>query len=336
MSKSLEVLGKVPRQNQIKRLLSHTSEESALSITEIANRLNSEGYKVNRKTVERDIEDISVAYPLSEVDSNPRRFFFDGEFKLDFELVFDENQLQTIVLALQSLKQMSPKVLKTLCTEVENTLVSKLPKSISREFDHLKSISNASPTILGEGADIDPGVFQTVLLSLRKGKVFECQYTSPDDVEPSKRIRSFAPLKLHFVGAPYLYVYDCENDIIKLLRISRIHNAEMTDKAVNKNRTKEIKLEYVFGGYGKGTEKVIEYAITCTKPMAQKFNEQKIHPSQKIEVLKDGNFKIIFSVHDSLEVVRLLAQYGEFIKRIEPEEAYGQVKEIWKQGLKAS
>lgn len=336
MTKSLKDLGKTPRQNQIKRFLSHTSADSALSITDITNRLKSEGYIVNRKTVERDIEDISLAYPLSEVSSNPRRFFFDGEFKIDFELVFDENQLQTIVLALQSLKQMSPTVLKTLCTEVENTLVSKLPKALGREFDHLKSISNASPTILGEGSDIDPDVFQTVLLSLRKGKVFECQYTSTNEVVPSSRIRSFAPLKLHFVGAPYIYVYDCENDVIKLLRISRIHKTKMTERLVNKSRAKEINLEHVFGGYGKGTEKIIDYVIICTKPMAQKFIEQKIHPSQKIEFLKDGDFKISFSVHDSLEVVRLLAQYGEFIKRIEPEEVYGQVREIWRQGLKAS
>ena len=328
--------GKIHRQNQIKRLLSLTSEGSALSITEIADRLNSEGYAINRKTVERDIEDISLAHPLSEVDSNPRRFYFDGEFKLDFELVFDENQLQTIVLALESLKQMSPKVLKGLCSDVETTLVSKLPKALAKEFEHLKSISNASPTVLGEGGDIDPGVLETVLTCLRKGKVFECHYSSPDEARFSNRKRSFAPLKLHFVGAPYLYVYDCEDDEIKMLRISRVHNAVRTETTVNNKRAKEIKLEHVFGGYGKGAEAVIDYAIKCTKPMAMKFKEQKIHPSQKIEVLKDGLFEITFSVHDSDEVVRLLSQYGEWIKEIRPEEAYGRVKEIWKKGLKAS
>ena len=328
--------GKIHRQNQIKRLLSLTSEGSALSITEIADRLNSEGYAINRKTVERDIEDISLAHPLSEVDSNPRRFYFDGEFKLDFELVFDENQLQTIVLALESLKQMSPKVLKGLCSDVETTLVSKLPKALAKEFEHLKSISNASPTVLGEGGDIDPGVLETVLTCLRKGKVFECHYSSPDEARFSNRKRSFAPLKLHFVGAPYLYVYDCEDDEIKMLRISRVHNAVRTETTVNKKRAKEIKLDHVFGGYGKGAEAVIDYAIKCTKPMAMKFKEQKIHPSQKIEVLKDGLFEITFSVHDSDEVVRLLSQYGEWIKEIRPEEAYARVKEIWKKGLKAS
>jgi predicted DNA-binding transcriptional regulator YafY len=338
MSKALENKGKVPRQNRIKRLLSMTSEDSALSITEIAEKLNTEGFNINRKTVERDVDDISEDqdYPLSETDSNPTRFFCNGELPQNYELIFDENQLQTIIMALQSLKQMSPKVIKDLCLEVESTLITRLPKTLASEFGHLKSISNAAPTILGEGADIDPGVLQTVLHCLRKGKVFECVYSSADDLTPSARVRSFAPLKLHFVGSPYIYVYDTEDSVIKMLRISRIHSVSLTEKSVNKSRAREIKLDHVFGGYGKGTEKIIHYSITCAKPMALRFNEQKIHPSQKIEVLKDGFYKITFSVHDSLEVTRLLAQYGEWIKEISPESEYDRVKEIWKKGLKAS
>lgn len=336
MPKASDERGKVQRQNHVKRLLSHTSEDSALSITELAQALQGEGYKVTRKTIERDILDISIDYPLSETASNPRRFYFDGEFKIDFELLFDENQLQTIVLALQTLKQVSPGVLKSLCTDVEGTLMSKLPNALGKEFNHLKSLSYAGATVLGEGGDIEPGVFQTVLVALRKGFVFECQYVSPDDAGTSKRVRKFAPLKLHFAGAPYIYVYDCENDVIKLLRISRISKIKMLEQKVNRKRAEEINLEHVFGGYGKGTEKVIHYEVTCSQPMALRFKDHKIHPSQKIEVLKDGLFRITFSVHDSLEMIRLLAQYGEFIKNVKPDREYEKIKEIWKKGLSAA
>jgi predicted DNA-binding transcriptional regulator YafY len=324
---------KINRQNQVKRYLSQTSVESALSITEITEKLITDGFNINRKTVERDIEDISISHPLSETNSNPRRFYFDGEFKLDFELVFDENQLQTIIMALESLKQVSPKVIKHLCQNVETTLLSKLPKALAKEFEHLKSISSTSPTILGEGGDIDPEVFETVLYCLRKGRAFRCQYFSADESKQSARERVFAPLKLHFVGAPYLYVYDCEDNKIKTLRISRIQNALRTETPVDKKRAKEIKLDHVFGAFGKGDEQVVHYAITCKRPMALRFRDQKIHPTQKIEAQQDGDFMITFSVHDSDEVVRLLSQYGEFIKDIKPEAAYQKVKAIWNKGL---
>jgi predicted DNA-binding transcriptional regulator YafY len=326
---------KVQRQNQVKRYLSQTSEETALSITEIAERLSSDGLEVNRKTVERDIEEISLAHPLSELDSSPRRFYFDGEFKIDFELVFEENQLQTIVMALGLLKQLSPKVIKANCQSVENTLLSKLPKALAKEFEHLKSISSTSPTVLGEGSEVEPESFETVLYCLRKGFVFNCKYVSSNEEKNSDRIRSFAPLKLHLAGAPYLYVYDCDDNQIKILRISRIQGAKKTTQAVDKNRAKEIKLDHVFGAFGRGDEKVVEYEVTCTKPMAMRFKEHKIHPTQKIEVLSNGDFKITFSVHDSDEVVRLLSQYGEFIREISPDSSYERVKEIWKKGLQA-
>ncbi len=81
---------------------------------------------------------------------------------------------------------------------------------------------------------------------------------------------------------------------------------------------------------------MIEYAVKCTKAMAQRFHEHRIHPSQKIEPLKGELFMITFTVHDSFEVVRLLAQYGECIKEISPAVEYERVKAIWRQGLFAA
>lgn len=330
-------LSKQERVNYIKRILSHTSEESALSITQIFEELKDMGFEENRKNVERVITDFIIQYPLKPIGSNPIRYYFDGDFKMNFELVFDEDQLQTIVVALQNLKQMSPEVIKKLCMEVENTLVNKLPKTLSKEFDRLKSISNAAPNALGEASAIDPDVFKTVMLSLRKGKIFQCHYVNAELNEIPDRVRNFAPLKLHLAGAPYLYVYDFDdNKKIKMIRMSRIHTAVMTNLPVDKDIAKAIKLDHVFGGYGHGEEEVINYEVTCNHEMARKFRESKIHPSQKIEVIRNGVFKITFTVHDSSEIPRILAQYGDWIQDIKPDVAYEKVKNIWKKGLKSA
>jgi len=324
---------KIQRHNLIKRILSHTSEESALSITEITEKLAQTGQVIHRKTIERDITELSVLYPLCEIGSNPKKYFFEGDFKFSYEMVFNEDQLQTMVIALEYLKQVAPKFMKESCEEAETTLVHALPKGLAREFEHIKGLSTSSPTVIGESFDLSHEVFQTVINCLRKGKVFECEYRGLKGSK-KKGLRKFAPLKLHFVGSPYLYVYDLEDLQIKLIKLARIVNPRKTEINVDKKRAKDIKLDYVFGAYGRGDEKVVHYEIHCGLEMAQRFQEHRIHPSQEIFILGENEFKIKFSVHDSKEIIRLIAQYGECIYQITPHEAYDQVKEIWSSGLK--
>ncbi len=106
---------------------------------------------------------------------------------------------------------------------------------------------------------------------------FESYYTSPGMAIFSNGKRTFASLKLHFVEAPYLYVYDCGSRETKMFSISRIHKPVRTENPVDKRRAKEIKLDHFFGEYGKREEGVISDAIVCTKTMVIKFKEQKIH-----------------------------------------------------------
>ena len=41
-------------------------------------------------------------------------------------------------------------------------------------------------------------------------------------------------------------------------------------------------------------------------------------------------------MNDSFEIVRHLAHRGDFITKIEPEDVYNKVKEIWRKGLEVA
>ena len=79
---------KTDRLNRIKQILSNSSEESAFSITDIYNEVKGD-YKVDRKTIERDIEYLTINYPLQDTGSNPRKYFFEAGFSIDYELCFN-------------------------------------------------------------------------------------------------------------------------------------------------------------------------------------------------------------------------------------------------------
>jgi predicted DNA-binding transcriptional regulator YafY len=326
---------KTDRLNKIKAMLSRRSPFEAMSITEVWQELKIAGFDVNRKTVERDVaEELAINTPLSSMGSNPERFFYEEGHTPDYELKFNDQQLQTIILALQNLKDMAPALIKKFCEETENTLISKLPNNLAKEFLLLKTISSAGKTSLGEAGELDRETYLTITNCLRQGFAFECSYLSPYKEDFTKRV--FSPLQLHFVGgAPYLFAID-ELDpkkTIKSLKISRISKANMTTMKVNIKRRKEINLDHAIGGYGTGNHEVINYVVICTEELAKKFKENRLHQGQKIEMIKKDKFKISFNLVDSHEIVRILAQYGDYIHSIEPKSVYDQVKSIWQAGL---
>ncbi len=326
------------RLNKIKSMLSRLSEDEAMSITEIWERLKEAGFKINRKTVERDLmEDLTLETPLGSIGSSPQRFYYPEGCDPDYDLKFTDQQLQTIILALENLKSMSSNLIKNLCEETEETMISKLPSNLTAEFEFLKTISSTAHTAIGEAGDLDKKVYETVTQALRTGLVFECYYHSPYESSKKTVRRHFAPLMLHFVGgAPYLFVYDYdeENNPIKCLRINRIKEPRHTSLKVDQSKRSLINLKHSFGGYGTGNQKVIEYIVYCKRPMAQRFEDVHIHPSQEIMMIGPNQYRIKFKLADSKEVIQILSQYGGFIDKIEPESVYEQVKEIWKKGLK--
>ena len=99
------------RHQEIHLILKNHNEESALSLSEIHEKL-SEEFKVTRKTVERDLDLMSSTHRILSTESYPHRFFAEEGFKVDYQFNFSDAELQTIILALQNLYQTSPDYLR--------------------------------------------------------------------------------------------------------------------------------------------------------------------------------------------------------------------------------
>lgn len=325
------------RLNRIVSYLLMTDENNAQSLTNLYQRLREDGFKLTRKTVERDIAKLSLSHSgLREIEGRPAKFYFEAGYQVHYSINFKEEHLQTIIIALQNLQTMGCPTVASLCRETEDALLSKLSAFDRQDFSKLKSQSTIAKTVLGKSQGTQKETYKLLFDCLQKEKAFLCHYHSPYDQIVEKRL--FHPLMLHFVGgAPYLFVYDTlDNNKIKILRLSRIEQAEMTEKPVDTSLKDKINLEHSFGAYGAGSEEIIDYTIYCTTPMAIKFKEQQIHPSQVIEKIEVDLYRIEFTLNDSIEIVKYLSQFGESIKKIEPEVVYEKVKKIWEEGLKAA
>jgi predicted DNA-binding transcriptional regulator YafY len=326
---------KQDRQNRLLSYLLMSDEQNAFSVADLFQRLKSDGFEINRKTVDRDIAQLSLEHPgLCEIEGRPARYYFEPGYQVHYSINFKEDHLQTIIIALQNLQTMGCPTVADLCRETEDVLLSKLSAYDRKDFAQLKSKSTIAKTVLGKSQGTQKDTYKQVFDCLRRERAFLCHYQSPYDQLVEKRL--FHPLMLHFVGgAPYLFVYDSlDKNKIKILRLSRIRDVEVTIERVDLSYKDKINLEHAFGAYGTGSEKIIAYTIYCTTPMANKFKEQQIHPSQVVEKIEEDLYRIEFNLNDSHEIIKYLSQFAESIKKIEPEDIYKKVQAIWEAGLK--
>jgi predicted DNA-binding transcriptional regulator YafY len=323
------------RHETIYQLLQDT-EEYALSLTEIHERLQEKGIYSSRKTIERDLLEMGDSFGICETEHYPVRFFKSPGHKRDYQLSFSESELQTLILALHGFKTTASSALKSLCTQTETIFLSKLHENDQRNFNELKKMTIFTPSFRGESATEDPVTFRKVMKALRERTVIECENHSPY-VDPSQyqKKKKYAPLYLNLVGGEnYLWVYDFEDDKAKQLKICRLHSVTL----LNKNFDEQLKdklgeLEGRIGGFGGPDQKIVTFRIHCDRTMAMLFKERKIHHSQVVEG-KDNHWVIEFTANESFEIFRYIAGWAKYIYKLEPESLQREVEEIWDAGIK--
>jgi predicted DNA-binding transcriptional regulator YafY len=324
-----------PRLDKIISILSKLNPETALSITEIYQQIKDE-FKCTRKTVERDIDKLSSSFKIKSTEGGTAKYYIDELDTTFYHLTFSTDQIHTIILALEHLRRMAPKFITETANGVEDVILSKIPKAQRDAFINRKKMTSVTTNILGSADKVDPNVYKTVIECIEKNVLFECYYKTPfRSEEETKHKRMFGPLKLNFSnGTPYVLCYDASIKQIRSLKLTRIKEIKPTQLPCDQDMLKKIDLKYSMGGYGSGHEKIIDYKVIGDKIIANHFKEYVFNESQEVIELSPNCYQITFTLNDSHDVIRLLAQYGPNIESIEPKEVYEKVVTIWREGLK--
>lgn len=336
MPKKLSDVSKVVRHQKIYNILRHhTDEENAISISEIHSRLLKESVNTSQKTISRDIAEMCISHKIEATEEGITRYYCSGEYEPDYQLTFNESELKTMALALRSLREMSDPFQRSLCEKTEAILLSKFPKDVALDFEKLKSLTIVSPGIRAIAGVDNSEAYKQIFKALWEGKAISCYNYSPyQEKDFRNRLRTFSPLKLNMVGSEqYLIVHDHEDHIIKRLKLCRMKGVKVLDMKIDESLLSKLdNLEACIGGYGGPGMPTEKYTIHCDELMAVLFQEKMIHPSQTITE-ENGNFKISFEAHPSIEIARYLAGWAKHISYIEPHSLLDEMNEIWDAGV---
>lgn len=317
-----------------------SSGDSGLSVSELAERINeAKGWHWTRKTYERDVQALSRDHGIMETGSTPQRFALSKDYAPHFDARFSEPHVQTLVIALGVLKKIAPDQFGAMVDEAETTLLEALGPTLSAELARLREFHVAEYPASGKASMKIGDDLTSMLLAIRKGRVFTCVYNSPyhDKVRLYRR-RSFGPIALEmFGGAPYVLVQDmdADNKPIKRLKLSRIGDVEVLGIAYERPKRSALKeWKDAFAGFGGASNPPVRVVVRGTEIIGTFFEENEIHPSQKLVQEDDELWRLELKMPISFPLVRLLVGFGGNILSIHPLALRKQVTELWRAGLK--
>ena len=345
MPKKSSEISKTHRQEQIFLILCKRSEETALSLSEITHILEKSNHThVNRKTVERDIVEMSEHYKIIEQDGRPARFYVEKGMSPDFKVRLNEKQLQAIFIALENLRWTSHDYFKKTCEEALITLMKELPSYITHDSENFAARyffnngSSGRPT--SSKGRIDINGIDTLMSAIRQGCDIKCTYCSPyKDNTSWTKVRHYSPLVFSLTaGTPYLVVFDHADQEYKRIRVNRIKDISQLEIKTDLTRLKHITHQREsFGGWAAlFNEDVVHFEIIGTKVIGTFFTETEVHPTQTVKAVEHDQYRVTFKCAPSREIIRFLAGFGAEIISVTPSAQFDAIKGVWQKALKAS
>lgn len=300
-------------------------KQTASQITEYLNRTLSQEY--SKRTIERDLVVMITEFRIQAEGDHPIYWWADKSFSPNVTLKMSQKEIETIVIALESLKVSAPNSIEIDCEEAIHGLMDNFVADYANKLNDIRSRFKFTHTILGKAQPWDDKAVDLAITAMQRGLFFSCYYTNSSGVR-KKRVLAGVVFSLS-AGIPHMYVYDPKKDLCYSINLCRLEDVSLTDQKFRKPKNLKIEnIEYAIGGYGINNPNLIDYEIICTGELLKYFQIRKIHESQTMHRLDQYRQVIRFKMTDSDEIARFLAGYWKDIEQILPLSVENKIRDF--------
>jgi len=264
--------------------------------------------KVHPRTVHRDIEFLrdSLRAPLEYSRQMNGYFYREKDYALPL-LRLTEGELVACFLAEQLLEQYKGTPYAADLATAFGKITSALPEKISIDLSHLKEAISFRPAATSHS---EIGVFRQLARSVRESRQLELLYWSAWRNETCRRVVD--PYHLAAVrGDWYLVAYCHLREDVRMFVPGRIRKIKETGQQFERPADFQIG-EYLDVSFrtvrGTGQPQIVRLRFRPTA--ARYIRERTWHPTEKVEIKKDGSLEMTFKVNHLLEVRRWVLSWG--------------------------
>ncbi|OJS99962.1 helix-turn-helix transcriptional regulator [Marinobacter nauticus] len=307
----------------------------SITTTELASRLEEQGFRVTMRSIQRDLEKLSTDFPLIvDEGSRPYRWSFDRNATMDIIPALDLPAALTFELARAYLSPMLPpralSHLKPHFDEAHRTLLRE-KNPLGQWPDRVRVINRG---LGGERPAIDADVLETVTEALLREYKCKLTYQARSWPEPEEIV--VHPFGLIFRDPNVYLIGTIEGrDGIRQLVLHRAAAGDVVEELIDRPEDFDLDLYIHSGAMGiLRSDEPVYLKLRCDKPVLNHLIESPLGFDQITEEIDDKTFEIAVTVGDTQDLRWWLTAQAVHCDILEPEWLREEIEATLKQGLK--
>ena len=297
--------------------------ERKTTVKELQNKLEGLGYSVNRRTLERDLDRLSIPFAI-EADTRSKPYVWRYALNMHPANIpgLTSSEALTMVLLETYLKTLLPvAIADNLASHFSAARHSlSVEHSDSKLQSWLKKVKVLSPGQHLLAPTIDPSIQRTVYNALMQGYQLEMDYLAANSTEAKHYGSVHLQGLVQYGSVIYLVVTINDHSDLRLLVLHRIQKVALKEVPLSPLENFDLQTYIDQGGFGFGETSVpIELVALFKNGAGHHLIETPLAVDQQIERLDPQTLKITAEVLDTPGLQRWLSSFGPDVEVLSPE-----------------
>jgi len=280
----------------------------------------SRDWEVSQKTIQRDIEFIKYVLGASiEYDRGKQGYYYTDSNWFLPALAVSEGELLALALGAQAAKLYQGTPLAEKLDKILAKIVDSLPDIVSIAPDEI--INNIS--FIGHSArPINTEVWKIFVRATCNHMVLNVTYRA--EAKPDTKSYQLHPYHLaNIKGDWYVFGVIPPYDNVIQFALSRFEHVETTKESFKFSAREDVKerIQKAFGQFvPTDNEPIYKVCVTFDIDISHRITARQWHPTQKLNLKKDGSGTLEFPAASLEETMRWVLGWGRHVKVLEPKE----------------
>ena len=305
--------------------------ERKTTVKELQDKLEGLGYSVNRRTLERDLDRLSIPFAI-EADTRSKPYGWRYALNMHPANIpgLTSSEALTMVLLETYLKTLLPvAIADNLAAHFSAARHSlSVEHSDSKLQSWLKKVKVLSPGQHLLAPTIDPSIQRTVYNALMQGYQLEMDYLAANSTEAKHYGSVHLQGLVQYGSVIYLVVTINDHSDLRLLVLHRIQKVALKEVPLSPLENFDLQTYIDQGGFGFGESSVpIKLVAVFKNGAGHHLIETPLAADQQIERLDPQTLKITADVLDTPGLQRWLSSFGPDVEVLSPEALRGTIAE---------